>query len=123
MRKFLLIALGVIVLGVLGFVGLAYWGANQKFDASNPQFAGMFKENFLKICTAEGNKAAAGKNKPFTEEETARLQQICGCSADESLAHFKDRTDLKVMDIMTDEKYVQELNGIMEACAKKLSPQ
>ena len=123
MRKFILIALAVIVIAVLAFVGLGIWGANQKFDASNPQFAGMFKENFLKICTTEGNKAAAAKNKPFTEEEATRLQQICTCSADESLAHFKDRTDITVMDIMTDEKYVQELNGIMEACAKKLSPQ
>ncbi len=123
MRVFILIALGVIVVGVLAFVGLAYWGANQKFDAGNPQFAGMFKENFMKICTAEGNKAATAKNKPFTDQEAARLQQICSCSADDSLAHFKDRTDIKVMDIMTDEKYVQELNGIMEACAKKLSTQ
>ena len=29
---------------------------------NNPQYAGMFKENFMKICTAaEGNKAAAGQ--------------------------------------------------------------
>lgn len=123
MRKIVLIVLGVIVVGVLGFVALGVWNANQVVDVNNPQYAGMFKENFMKICTAEGNKAAAARNKPFTEEETARMQQICSCGADDGLEHFKSRPNLKVMDIMTDKALQQEINGVMEACAKKLSPQ
>ena len=41
MRKVLLIALGVIVIGVLGLVGLGIRTANQKFDAGDPQYVGM----------------------------------------------------------------------------------
>jgi Tfp pilus assembly protein PilV len=123
MRKIVLIVLGVIVVGVLGFVALGAWNANQTIDANNPQYAGMFKESFMKICTAEGNKAAAARNKPFTEEETARMEQICSCGAEGGLEHFKNRPNVKVMDLMTDKTLQQEINGVMEACAKKLSPQ
>ena len=116
MLKWVLIGVGVLVLGVIALAGLGWMAVNKSIDPKTEggqAYAQSFKREFTESCTREAARSASGS---VTEDD---LRQLCACAADLTYEAYKDQPPIKLISIGNDPEVQQKVVGFIKECVER----
>jgi hypothetical protein len=109
---------GLVVLGVVAFVGGGYWVANVKVDFKDPQMVGKFTETFAKNCVATYKQRLTKAGSTPTDEQLIAGEAACKCARDPVVAALAKRPVMTVSELASTMSSDPEITAITKACSE-----
>jgi hypothetical protein len=112
---------GIVLVATSGYFA---W-QNFKISGADPSFAVSYRRSFVNGCTENVTQALTAANRTVDDMLKAKVDQVCACGADASVAEFqKDggQTLAEMTAMMGDPAFKAKMGEIMLACRQRFGP-
>jgi hypothetical protein len=115
------VLLVIAAIGSLAALGYVTW-QKLSIDTAQPEFVSSFQSNFIGGCVSSAEDSLKAAGKTVDDVMKAKLQQVCTCGAETSVAELQTKdgmTMAEMMDRVNSAGFKERVEAIMQQCQQR----